>query len=153
MNLEQLIQECLAQPEPSAEALSELERMGDVAFDRLVHLVQSGELSEETAGLALRRLAFMTRQWCYSRKPELLELVLTLIGSASRSLRSVAVHVGVINYYLLDENRKAEPWRTRMRSLVGEALARGLDGSVEPMAKRFLRNTLRESGSGSERED
>jgi hypothetical protein len=136
---EQFVRAQLRKKDLSPKHAFRLEQLGDAAFDFIVKEAWPGLRGVEQVW-ALRRLVLLSRHFCVSRKPELVELALSLASTDEIEVRSgaVAIAIGVLGLLEQLRNTDTAPLRARVRAVVTAALERGLDQDQGDYARRFL---------------
>jgi len=145
----QLVMETLSVANPSPSKLVALERLGDEAFDLIVDVFKRQELRAQKRVNAIRRLGLLTRQQCFDRTEELLQLVLNTTGDSDRSVRAAATSAAILRTSLLEENPRSvrspklnpgtnPALREHINQRVRQALDLGLVQQDAELAKRFL---------------
>jgi hypothetical protein len=126
-----------------------VEKMGDEAFDWLTAYVAQRSNGAAERARGLRLLARLTRQFCFRRKGELLDLALRVAaGDPDTNVRSVATHVALISYGI--SKGLGDPYEAFGKSVpqiqalllvaVKAARALGLPPDVDELAARFIEN-------------
>lgn len=71
----------------------EFEKSGDLAFDRILSAIKSGNLTEDGRIRGLRTLVHLARQFCAHRILELVAVLASMARDPSIRVRSVVVHI------------------------------------------------------------
>lgn len=149
MNQDQLkhaIRDALAVTDLENADFLHIEKMGDSAFDALRSMLDGDELPDGERAVGVRLLSHLTRQFCFNRKAELLDVVKKLVTDRSRGVRSAAVHVAITSNLIAKGvrnpekvfGRTLEELRAETLAAAARGVAMGLEEDIDRQARTFL---------------
>lgn len=121
----------------------EFEKSGDAAFDAIFSRLDLATTSDPGRIRALRTMALLCRQFCVSRRLELMAVGIRMMEHPSIRVRSAAVHSAVFNAssmnYLTAFSPEAKGAALeQVREAVSKAIQRGLEPEQDQLARRFI---------------